>query len=72
MSITFLWSIFTFAATLLVCIGVYKNKIESLSDRVSELEIKDKSTEIRLTEIQCQLSDIQAKLTLLLKDKTLS
>ena len=72
MSITLLWSIFTFAATFLVCIGVYKNKIETLSDRVSELEIKDKSKEIRLTEIQCQLSDIQAKLTLLLKDKTLS
>lgn len=72
MSITFLWSVVTFISTLLVCIGVYKNKIETLSDRIADLEARDKATEVRLTEIQCTLSDISAKIGLLLKDKTLS
>lgn len=67
-----IWSITTFLATSFVVVGVYKNKIETLSNRIADLEAKDRSTEVRLTQIQCQLSDIQAKLVLLLKDKTLS
>lgn len=64
-----IWTITTYICSLFVCIGVYKYKIDSLTKRVDELEINDKSTEIKLTGIQVQLADIQAKLGLLISGK---
>lgn len=66
-----LWTIGTYAASILVVIGIYKTKIDTLNERVSIIEAKDRLTESTLTGIQVQLADINAKLALLLKDKSL-
>lgn len=66
-----LWTIGTYAASILVVVGIYKTKIDTLSERVNTIESKDRLTESTLTNIQVQLADINAKLALLLKDKSL-
>lgn len=66
-----LWTIGTYAASILVVIGIYKTKIDTLNERVNTIEAKDRLTESTLTSIQVQLADINAKLALLLKDKSL-
>lgn len=66
-----LWTIGTYAASILVVIGIYKTKIDTINERVNIIESKDRMTETTLTGIQVQLADINAKLALLLKDKSL-
>lgn len=66
-----LWTIGTYAASILVVVGIYKTKIDTLNERVNTIEAKDRLTESTLTSIQVQLADINAKLALLLKDKSL-
>lgn len=66
-----LWTIGTYAASILVVVGIYKTKIDTLNERVNTIESKDRLTESTLTNIQVQLADINAKLALLLKDKSL-
>lgn len=66
-----LWTIGTYAASILVVVGIYKTKIDTLNERVNTIEAKDRLTESTLTNIQVQLADINAKLALLLKDKSL-
>ena len=66
-----LWTVGTYAASILVVVGIYKTKIDTLNERVSTIESKDRLTESTLTNIQVQLADINAKLALLLKDKSL-
>ena len=66
-----LWTIGTYAASILVVVGIYKTKIDTLNERVNTIESKDRLTESTLTSIQVQLADINAKLALLLKDKSL-
>lgn len=66
-----LWTIGTYAASVLVVVGIYKTKIDTLNERVNTIEAKDRLTESTLTSIQVQLADINAKLALLLKDKSL-
>lgn len=66
-----LWTVGTYAASILVVVGIYKTKIDTLNERVNTIESKDRLTESTLTNIQVQLADINAKLALLLKDKSL-
>lgn len=69
MSMSLLWTIAVYICSVFVCIGVYKTKVDSLVKRVDELELRDKTTEIKLTNIQVQLADIQSKLGLLIDGK---
>ena len=66
-----LWTVGTYVASILVVVGIYKAKIDTLNERVNTIESKDRLTESTLTNIQVQLADINAKLALLLKDKSL-
>lgn len=66
-----LWTIATYVCSVFVIIGVYKYKIDSIQDRVKTLENENKNNNIKLTSIQVQLADIQAKLGMLLSGKVL-
>lgn len=65
------WTIITYAGSLVLGIGIYKTKIDSIEKRVGLLESKNFETTQTFTDIKVKLADIEAKLDLLVSGKTL-